>query len=345
MPKVSIIIPVYNAEKYLAVALDSVLSQSFRDIEVVCIDDGSSDSSPEILRSYRLQDDRVKVISQRNSGGSAARNTGLARARGEYVMFLDSDDMYADGIIKQAYEIAESQNVDVVFYNFARFVRKPTKLAVVNRNIPHGNPQNFTKETYSEGFFNDFAIITWNKLIRRTLLQEGSVLFDEKLSHNHDVDFCIRLMLEANSFAWLDRVGYYYRENSAGLTATKRNDPTNVLKILVKLNKQIAKQHPGLKESFDKYLVDMITGTVIKYGRNPEKVQLVFDYAREFVVPKITLSARTAYDHDVTGLYKILESGTFEELKRFMQRPRYRLRHAARRVYDFGQDIFARFPV
>ena len=91
MPKISVIIPVYNVEKYLAECLTSVVNQTFKDIEIICVNDGSTDNSPKILKEFAQKDSRIKIINQENQGLSAARNTGLDVATGEYVSFIDSD--------------------------------------------------------------------------------------------------------------------------------------------------------------------------------------------------------------------------------------------------------------
>ena len=120
-PKVSVIIPVYNTEKYLRECLDSVVNQSLRDIEIICVDDGSTDSSPQILEEYMKRDSRVKVFRQENSGQGAARNAGVARSRGEYTYFMDSDDISPSGALKKMYERAEKDALDVLFFSAESF--------------------------------------------------------------------------------------------------------------------------------------------------------------------------------------------------------------------------------
>lgn len=115
-PKVSIIIPVYNVENYLADCLESVINQSFRELEIICINDGSTDDSLTVLEEYAARDDRITVISQRNQGLSMSRNVGLTYVRGEYVQFLDSDDMLELDTVETLYTYAESETLDVVFF-------------------------------------------------------------------------------------------------------------------------------------------------------------------------------------------------------------------------------------
>lgn len=344
MVKVSIITPVYNAERYLRRALESLLQQSFGDFEAICVNDGSTDMSLEILREYEEKDARIKIFSQDNAGGSAARNAGLAQAKGEYVMFLDADDEYSHTIIEHAYSRAVEANVDIVLYNFARFVGKPSKLAVVSKIAPHASTDIFTKDTYGERIFNDFATITWNKLIKRSVLTESGVEFDETLSHNHDVDFSIRLMLAAKTYAWLDEVGYFYRSNDAGLTATRRDDPTNVLRILMNLRKIATKYDARVLQSFDRYVIDMISGTLAKYSRSKQKQEQVFLYAYNTVIPAIkpdTFKDASLGDKELL----CIAAGEYGEYRARTHTLGRRVRLILRRLYDVIQKVYSAFVV
>lgn len=121
MVKVSIIIPVYNVEKYLEQCLDSVLNQSLNDIEVICINDGSTDSSPDILNEYKSKDQRLKIISQSNQGAGASRNNALKYANGEYVYFMDSDDYLDEDALKKAYTVAFDNDADFAIFKIQNF--------------------------------------------------------------------------------------------------------------------------------------------------------------------------------------------------------------------------------
>ena len=114
---ISVIIPIYNTEQYLKECLDSVCSQSYKDIEIICINDGSTDNSEEITRSYAQQDKRIKLISQKNQGLSITRNNGVSQAQGEYLFFLDSDDTIEQNAIETLYNRAERTQADIVICN------------------------------------------------------------------------------------------------------------------------------------------------------------------------------------------------------------------------------------
>ncbi len=344
MPKVSVIVPVYNAEKYLSSTLDSVLEQSFTDIEVICVNDGSTDTSMQILEQYASNDDRIRLIDQDNGGGSAARNTGLEAANGEYVMFLDADDIYAKSIIEDAYSRAIQTGVDVVLYNFARFVGRPSKLAIKGSTRLKVDIEKLTQDSYADRLFNDFAIITWNKFIKRDVLTQSGVKFDVSLSHNHDVDFSIRLMLAAESYSWLSRVGYYYRSNDTGITATKRSDPTNVLKILIALDDVVLSSNLSLKRSFDNYVVDMMAGTLDKYASEPEKQKEVFEFCYNKALSAIGLDMRDErYIFSQSDIFDFIRAGEYNTYLRHRRALKRRIRSVLRRGYDALQLVLSRF--
>ena len=120
-PKVSVIIPVYNVEDYLCKCLDSLINQTLKSIEIICVDDGSTDRSLEVLKKYAIKDERVFVIQQKNNHAGVARNRGLEIARGEYVIFLDSDDYFEEELLWDAYSSAIETKADVVLFDAQKF--------------------------------------------------------------------------------------------------------------------------------------------------------------------------------------------------------------------------------
>lgn len=120
-PQISVIIPVFNVEKFLPQCLDSVTGQTFADIEIICIDDGSTDKSPEILSRYADRDPRIRIISRTNGGLSAARNAGLKIARGKYIFFIDSDDWIEPNTLEKLFAAAENTGADLTCVHFCAF--------------------------------------------------------------------------------------------------------------------------------------------------------------------------------------------------------------------------------
>lgn len=147
-PKVSIIIPVYNVENYLAECIESVINQSFRELEIICINDGSTDDSLMVLEGYAAQDDRITVISQRNQGLSVTRNVGLTYVHGEYVQFLDSDDMLERDTVEMLYACAQCEQLDVLFFG-AEVIFENDQLKKKHNNYDnyYSSTKNYSKES------------------------------------------------------------------------------------------------------------------------------------------------------------------------------------------------------
>ena len=134
MPKVSVIIPVYNVEKFLGRCLDSVINQTFKDFEIVCVNDGSPDNSAEILEQYSKLDERIKIITQINQGLSMARNNGVAASVGEYICFVDSDDVIHPQCLEIAVRLAEKHQAELVSYRL-QSVRLGNDAELFKKNI------------------------------------------------------------------------------------------------------------------------------------------------------------------------------------------------------------------
>ena len=121
MVKISVIVPVYNCEDYLEESIKSILNQSFKDIEVICFDDGSTDNSLEILNELSMQENRIKVYTQKNQGSSVARNNALEKASGDYIYFFDADDYIVDDCLEKIYNNAINNDSDIVFFKYDHY--------------------------------------------------------------------------------------------------------------------------------------------------------------------------------------------------------------------------------
>ena len=145
MIKVSVIIPVYNAEKYLEECLDSLLRQTFTDMEIICVDDGSTDSSAEILKRFQEKDRRIRVLFQENQYAGIARNNGMKIAQGEYLLFLDADDFFEDTLLEKIYSQGKKMGADIVLFGAKQYNRKmgcvsPASWYLKTAAVPEENP-------------------------------------------------------------------------------------------------------------------------------------------------------------------------------------------------------------
>lgn len=186
--KVSVIVPVYNAEKYLAECLDSVIGQTLREIEIICVDDGSADHSLRILREYAEKDGRLKIIEQANGGGGAARNAGMAAAQGEYLAFLDADDLYYPYALETACACAEKFHTDMVVFEADYFDDRRELLRTdrVETECLAG-ARKFSAQAIPEFIFQIASCNTWDKLYKRQSVQKTGLRYQEIKTAN---DLC-----------------------------------------------------------------------------------------------------------------------------------------------------------
>ena len=193
MVAVSIVIPVYNIEKYLRECLDSLVNQSFKDFEVICINDGSKDGSLVILEEYAKKDSRFKVISQTNGGSGSARNNGLSKAKGKYVQFLDGDDYFEPEMLEKLYNLAEKHQAEIAVCSSKKVDDEGNITETKNPNSPLNlNLIPFNKVFNYKDFPNDIFNLTgtapWNKLYLREMLIKNNLTFP-KLTGPDDLCF------------------------------------------------------------------------------------------------------------------------------------------------------------
>lgn len=212
-PKVSVIIPVYNAENYLKECLDSILKQTLQEIEVICVNDGSSDGSLSILNEYVKEDSRLKIISQENQGAGSARNNGLKYAKGLFVIFLDCDDIFEHNMLEIMYSKAILLNLDVCvcrsdqFNNDTKDV-KDSPWTIKKELLPLNEV--FSSKDVKKDFFNLFVWWPWDKLYRKSFLDKQNIQF-QILRTTNDLYFVACTMLSANRISYVDNVLAHHR--------------------------------------------------------------------------------------------------------------------------------------
>lgn len=213
-PKVSVIIPVYNAEKYLRQCLDSVINQSLREIEIICVDDGSTDGSREILSEYAARDARIRVIAQKNSGPGRARNCGLTAGTGEYIIFLDADDWFEQDMLSGLLETAERNMADITICKAERFDDRTGQALdsawMLKEEYLPGEA--FAPEEIADHVFQFTYGQVWDKLYSAGFLKSSGITFPA-LRCAEDTAFVYVTLLSAGRIAVLPEVKVHYRVN------------------------------------------------------------------------------------------------------------------------------------
>ena len=233
MPKLSVIIPIYNVEKYLDKCVQSAKNQTLRDIEIILVDDESPDSCPLLCDEYAKQDSRIKVVHKKNGGLGFARNSGLEVATGEYVTFLDSDDFVDLYTYEHLYNIAKVENLDAIYYKFKRFVNEDE----VEQAVPCNEIRKYENDNVKELMLDiissepsakvDHKIqcSSCTAMYRMAIIKENNVRFhSERELISEDLIFNLDFLKHANKVAFNNGVHYHYRVNPASLTSTIRTD-------------------------------------------------------------------------------------------------------------------------
>lgn len=232
-PAISLVMPVYNVESFLSKALTSVENQTFKDFEMIIVDDGSSDKSYEIAEEFCSKNPNFKLIKQENSGPAAARNTGVMHCKGEYIAFMDSDDYLEKNFLEGLYKLAKKTGADITCCNFNMyFPNKKLKIYMPFNSLPGV----YTKSKALRKLILDVSVhyFIWNKLYKRELFMERNIKFDDM--YFEDISTSPRLFYFAKTVAFTSKALYNYtmRENSIlhSINAKKVNDYIKALGII-----------------------------------------------------------------------------------------------------------------
>lgn len=215
--KISIIIPVYNVEKHLSRCIESILKQTFRNIEIILIDDGSSDKCPQICDLYAKRDPRIKVIHKENAGAGIARNSGIELATGKFISFVDSDDYIAPNMFEKLYNEIEHKDVDAVFCNYYEVFdtgQRIKKLDIKNNHIIKNEEIN----TFYYSIISFFRPVVWRALFKADILLKYDLKFvSEREVLSEDKFFLLDYLKFCNSLAFITDCLYYYYINTNSL--------------------------------------------------------------------------------------------------------------------------------
>lgn len=219
--KVSVIIPVYNVEKYIKDCIQSVISQTLKNIEIIIVNDGSTDDSIDKIKKLVKENDNISVINKKNGGLSSARNEGLKHAQGEYVIFIDSDDYIERDFLEKLYIEAKNYDLDIACGGYKKYfanggIEKKTRNdELMDLGVVKG--VDFLLVQLEN---NDYRMEVWDDLYRREFLINNNLLFTEDLLHE-DEDFTPRALLVANRVKLVKTYGYLYRQRENSIMSTK----------------------------------------------------------------------------------------------------------------------------
>lgn len=249
----SIIIPIYNVEKYISQCLDSILLHNLENCEIILVDDGSTDNSTNICKEYEKNNFFIKLYEKENGGAADARNFGLNVSKGKYIMFIDSDDYLVNN---KNFELLKSklyENYDIIQYKMNYYYENKKELKILN-DLNEYSELNYLESLYKKVSNNQFSISPCDKIVKRDLLLNNSIFFKKGLLAE-DIDWSLSLYLYAKSILTLNLEIYIYRQNRIGSVTNTRN-PKLISSLYSIINKWYYYDYDNdnLKEIFHNYL-------------------------------------------------------------------------------------------
>lgn len=259
MPKVSIIMPVYNKEKYIENTLNTICSQTYVDWELIVVNDGSTDESLAIIQNYAEKNKKISVYTQKNSGVSSARNLGLNKACGEWIWFIDADDVPEQGFLKKAM-LYDSSDISIIVGNYKRIYPEGTMESVVidrQGRVPSNSfPVLFMEYQYRNGYWG----YLWNKLIRRELIEATGVQFKVGLTLAEDLRFMVELYRFTPEIYLITENAMNYTVDAINSSNEKRVDYSEQLNIQMFIYDWIIKSNNKIEYA------KMLEGTISRYA-------------------------------------------------------------------------------
>ena len=279
MPDISIIVPIYNAERFIEKCIDSLLNQTKQELEFILINDGSTDNTESIIKKYT--DKRIKYFKNKNQGIGKTRNFGISKAKGKYLMFIDSDDYITENACEELYLKAKTSKADIVVCDFYKVYdnkkQEEIKLPSFKTTSLKDNPN----------ILIDINLAPWNKLYKTSLIKENNIKFVEGIKYE-DAPFVAEALDKSNKIAKLDKCLNYYVIHGNSETTVRDERVFDILKI-VDLIRTYFKDKKYTKEVVDKLTVRIITNyTIQQRNQKVKKVGMKFiDEAFEYLKKEV----------------------------------------------------------
>lgn len=273
---VSIIVPIYNAIKYLPECIESLLKQDYSDIEILLVNDGSTDGSKELCVKYAEMDQRIRYIEKENGGVSSARNLGICYAKGKYITFVDADDYLDKDIIGLAVKTMNDTNADIVGWN--AYVVEKSQTTRCREIQFHQDDSCYLQAAlianYNDKFYcGDYIRAVWGKLLKKSIICENSILFREDLYIGEDAVFLMEYILHVNNISLINEFGYYYRMVESSAVRRYKSDLYQQSVKQVELMERLVNKNKACESSQDALCVlrwsllhDLWSNTIMKKG-------------------------------------------------------------------------------
>lgn len=252
---ISIVIPVYNVEKYLSRCIESILNQTYENWEAIFVNDESKDNSLEVLKEYQKKDDRIKIADKKNEGSGIARNTGIEKSEGEYLAFLDSDDWYEKNFLEKLYNNLKENNSDVSMCNPRMTYDDIQK----NKNINVYNFNSIELSKTPEKILGILAMpVIWNKLYKKEIIVKNKIKFPS-YSFSEDVEFLYKVFLYVNKVSKVEEYLYnYYQRDNSETKKIKEESIKQVYKVMGNIENYVKNNFIGKLEIFYQYKIQFI---------------------------------------------------------------------------------------
>lgn len=224
---ISVIVPIYNAQEYLDECIQSIIYQSYKELEILLIDDGSTDNSPQICEKYSAEDSRVIYVRKQNGGVSSSRNLGLDMAQGEYVVFVDADDYLEKDIVQHAFNVMEQDSSELVVWNAIEVNGDKLKCCKPISKQPGNKEEIYASliSNYHDKFYmGDYIRAVWGKMLRLDVIKNNNIKFDEQLYIGEDAIFLIQYLSHINRINNMNEYGYFYRILSSSAVRRHKAD-------------------------------------------------------------------------------------------------------------------------
>ena len=303
-PLISVIIPVYNVENYLNDCLDSVLSQTYKNLEIILVDDGSSDKCPCICDEYAKKDSRIRVIHKENEGVSVARNLGLDVARGDYIGFVDGDDFISKDFYRALYDNITKHSADISACLYCNVYENIIAKILHDRTLLKSDYVIANRVEALRLFFeNKINTSSWNRLYRREIIESIRFPIDVKLGE--DVVFTYRTFDNSNAIVFSNNYHYYYRQRKSGAFDSRRNRyHQRLFEILLNDADYYKTKYPSLSELIECFILRVYISILSNY----------IDHLCVETYPEISNYVKIIRKH----LCVILKSNSIEKKKKLL---------------------------